>query len=130
MKCICLQPEMREMAALVPSHVDVYITPGSRETFSCVLLDGDAPVNLTNDTVVFTVKDKAGGTTILQKTNPPGTHYDAANGLTNFTILETDIVVSDNLSRDWVFEIRRINALSMEFVHIQGEFCVSAEVGV
>jgi hypothetical protein len=129
MKRTCIQNENRASAPLLPSFVDLYITQGSYETFEAILLDGDAPVNLTNDTVKFSVRDRPQGTLKLQKINLPGTHTDPTNGRTDFIITDTDIPVSTDGAREWVFEVRRINPFGQEFVHIQGCFFVLKEVG-
>lgn len=118
-----------ERTELLPSVVDIHISQGSRETFEVVLLDGYQPIDITLETVRFTVRDRPQGTTQLQKTNGPGSHSDPTNGLTDFTVTETDIPVSTDGDRKWVFEIRRINPLGHEFVHVQGCFFVHQEVG-
>jgi hypothetical protein len=80
------------------------------------------PVDLTAATVVFTVRDRLGGTLIFQKVNDPGEHQDNQDGTTRF-IVDTDDFAAVALSA-WttlVFEVRRIEGAD-QFVHISGDF--------
>lgn len=73
----------------------------------------DVVVNITADDVVFTVRDKVGGTVIHQKTNTVGEHATPAGGITHFEFAdtETDTEVS-TLPREqvnWIYDVRWIS---------------------
>jgi hypothetical protein len=108
------------------------VTDGTHNVFEVLITDAeDEPIDITNDTIIFTVKDEVGGTTKLQKSNSPGGHADPTNGITSFTISQTDIPsVSPYEVREWVYEIRRRDVGGIERVHIQGTFTVNPSVGV
>jgi hypothetical protein len=112
---------------LTPSVEDIEIQRWSRETFEAILTNGRTPIDISTDIVRFTVKDSSGQVK-LQKSNGPGSHFDPENGCTVFVIGEDDL--SDpNEEFEWQFEIRRIDLLAHEFVHIAGNFTVKPGVG-
>jgi hypothetical protein len=117
---------------LIPSEVCIEIVDGTQKVFEVEIMDNEGdPIDITNDTITFTVKDEFGGTTKLQKINTVGGHSDPTNGKTIFTIAQTDIPpVSPYEVRNWVYEIRRTDAGSVEDVHLQGDFIVNPVVGV
>ena len=121
-----------ECLDLRPSEDCIVVINGTHKVFEVEIMDGEGnPINITDDTIAFTVKDQLGGTTKLQKINAPGGHVDPTNGRTSFTIAQTDIPsVSPYEVRNWVYEIRRTDVGLLEDVHIQGDFIVNPSVGV
>ncbi len=125
------QPSMaRVSVSVLPSQIDLALVKDADTTFEFGLLDADSnPVDITADTVELNVYDYTGGTSKLVKSNGPGSHYDAANGKTRFTIARTDI--ADTLEDEttaWVYEVRRVQAAGAESVHLQGSFAVRLSV--
>lgn len=116
---------------LIPSEVCIEIIEGTQKVFEVEIMDNEGdPIDITSDTITFTIKDEIGGVTKLQKINTPA-HSDPTNGKTTFTIAQTDIPsVSPYEVRNWVYEIRRTDAGSLEDVHLQGAFIVNPSVGV
>jgi hypothetical protein len=110
---------------------ELCLSAGSDFDFICLLTNEvDSAIDISPDEVIFTVKDYKGGTEKIQKTNPPYSHFDGPGGRTLFHIDPTDIAIATpprNLA--WVFEVRRILPSGLEYVHIEGDFSVSAEVG-
>jgi hypothetical protein len=88
-------------------------------------------VNISLDTIIFTVRDKPGGAIKIQIGNAPGAHKDPTNGVTEFTVTKTDTLGDSTFhSTFWVFEVRRVRGISgEEQVHIQGEFVIHPSVG-
>lgn len=117
--------------SVTPAEQNISVVRGTDNTFEAILTDGEGEaVDISLDTIVFTVRDKPGGTVKIQISNAPGTHKDAANGVTEFSISKADITnVSAIHSTFWVFEIRRIRPGGAEQVHIQGEFVITPSVG-
>lgn len=123
------------------AEVDVGVTPAPQNisivretdnTFEVVLTDGNGePVDITGDTVIFTVRDKLGGLVKIQISNAPGMHKDPGNGVTEFSVTKADTSSTSTLHWTyWVFEVRRVLAVSLEErVHIQGDFVVYPSVG-
>lgn len=124
----CVIKSKIPVADLVPSLADIAVYQGSAEAFEVLLLDRNVTVNIALDSVIFTVRDRIGGDIMLQKTNGPGEHFDAANGKTVFYIDEADLISTD-VSREWVFEVRRRLPTGVEHVHIFGRFLVVPAVG-
>lgn len=122
----CLLKDFDKCVSVTPSEVCLELVKDADTEFEFTLTDGDDnPVDLTADTVVLTVRDYLGGTTKLQKTNAPGGHVNPTDGKTRFWILNGDIV--DTLADAqtvWIYEIRRIDAALLEYVHIAGDFVV------
>lgn len=127
----CVLHESDELVAVVPSVVDLQLVIDADTTFEFILTDGNCePVDITNDSVIFTVRDYPGGTLKLQKTNASGEHSTPAQGKTEFTVARTDITdtLTDKHTK-WVYEARRIQASGAESVHIEGDFTVNLSVG-
>jgi len=117
--------------SVTPAEQNISVVRGTDNTFEAILTDGDGePVDISLDTIVFTVRDKPGGTVMIQISNAPGTHKDGPSGVTEFAISKADITnVSAIRSTFWVYEIRRIRPGGAEHVHIQGQFIITPSVG-
>lgn len=122
----CYVNEADACVAVVPSEICLGLVKDADTEFEFTLVDGyNNPVDLTADTVILTVRDYLGGTTKLQKMNGPSGHENPTDGKTRFTILNSDI--ADTLTDAqtvWIYEIRRIDAALLEYVHIAGDFVV------
>lgn len=96
--------------------------------------DAGAAVDITNDTVKFTARDRREGTIkIATKTNAPGGHSTPASGKTRFTLSKTDLSLgtAPDTPQAWVYEVRRIVAVTLqEIVYIEGELYVKPNVGI
>lgn len=129
---ICEPLSLSTCAEFVPSFACLRIAKGTDFMFEAVLTDAEnEPVDLTLDTVIFTVWNYLGGTKKIQKTNAPGAHEDPTNGRTRFHIQASDISEaqgSDSLY--WQFEIRRVDSIGHIAVHILGDFVVEPQLGV
>ena len=112
----------------------IVIARDADTTLSFVLLDeqGNHPVDLSADTVKFTVADGYGGTVkIGPLTNLNNQHTDPTNGKTSFTISKATInaVASSSAEQSWLYEVRRLTGGSTpEVVHLTGEFRVRPSV--
>lgn len=127
-----LVAEAEVEVGVTPAPQNVTIVRETDNTFEVILTDGEGePVNITGDTIVFTVRDKVGGLVGIQISNGPGTHKDPVNGVTEFSITKADTSSASPVHWTyWVFEVRRILAVSLEErVHIQGDFVVLPSVG-
>ena len=124
MSCIVNTPSA--CISVIPSEICLEVVKDADTEFEFTLTDGyDNPVDITTDTVVLTIRDYLGGTTKLQKTNAPGSHEIPTDGKTRFSITNSDI--TDTLTDAqtvWVYEVRRIDAALLEYVHIAGEFLI------
>jgi hypothetical protein len=119
--------------SLAPSQVDLRFMDGTSGAVEFLLLDyrGDA-VDLSEDDVVFSIKESLGGLLRLQKTNHPEDHSDAVDGRTRFDIDTGDIALGTTVETTWVYEVRRIEAApsTNEAVHIIGKFFIDPAIGV
>ena len=122
---ICQGIEPSKICLTVPRDVDSVLT--------FVLTDGEGnTVDLTIDTVEFTVKDTHDGTVKIDYKNEPGEHLDPTNGRTQIEILKADIssvAVPADESQSWKYEVRRIDDDDKEALHIEGDFIVEPTVG-
>lgn len=109
-----------------PTCVNVALVWGTDNELEVTITDGDGrAIAINNDTITFTVKDAVGGTTVIAKSNGPGSHSDPGNGKTVFAIDAADTALAPATSTTyWTHEVRRITAALDELVHIQGEFIV------
>ena len=103
-----------------PANIDVCLVRATTNVLEVVLTDAaGVSVDITNDTVKFTVRDG------------PGEHLDPTEGRTEFTIEKTEI--DDEVARTtetyWFFEVRRITPAGVENVHIQGRLVITPDVG-
>jgi hypothetical protein len=108
---------------ILPATQDISVIRGTDNTIEFRLTDGaGTPVNITNDSVKFTVRTSAGGTVaVATKTNAAGQHFDPTQGKTRFKLTKTDLTetgVTSGLTR-WSYEVRRI-AAGDEMVYIVG----------
>ncbi len=115
-----------------PANIDVCLVRATTNVLEVVLTDAaGVSVDITNDTVKFTVRDGPGGTVEIAKSNGPGEHLDPTEGRTEFTIEKTEI--DDEVARTtetyWFFEVRRITPAGVENVHIQGRLVITPDVG-
>ena len=131
MSCSSCDSPLVGCVAIIPAEICIRFVRGTDSTFECILLDGRGePVNITDDEVRLTAKDRAGGTIKIQKCNCPGMHSDAPNGRTSYTFVPEDITESQGTDRlEWVYEVRRIRSFGDEAVHITGPFIVDPQVG-
>lgn len=119
-----------EFVDLTPSDVPLKIQKGAAFSLDCILTDNaGTPVDLTGQTVQFTVKTDIGGVQKIFKENGPGEHESPADGKTRFTFTGSEITDAQEAdSFFWVYEVRRIDG-STEYVHISGDFIVEPEIG-
>lgn len=121
--------------SVLPACVDIEVVRGTDNTLLFVIADSrDKAINITNDDIVFTVKEKYSTPILIQKTSPAGSHYDSVNGQVQFIIDKEDI--DDEVDQAsvvyWLYEIRRIvgNPTNDENVHIYGKLIIHPTVGL
>jgi len=117
----------------VPSALDFRVTRATTNTLTFILVDDDGnAVDISLDTVKFSVRDGFGGTEkIPQKENLPGEHTDPENGETQFTIDKTEIDDETNRTTEtyWFYEVRRVQPGGEENVFFQGNLIIIPDVG-
>jgi hypothetical protein len=130
MTCQTQQPTECTELAIEPACVNVALVWGTDNELEVSITDGDGKaIAINNDTITFTVKDEPGGTTVIAKSNGPGSHSDPANGKTVFAIAAADTALAPATADTyWALEVRRITAALEERVHIQGDFIVRATI--
>ena len=125
---------MVELSAL-PTDCMIKVLSETDNAFEFTLTDvAGATVDITNDTVEFTARDRREGTIkIATKTNAPGAHSTPASGKTRFTLSKTDLSLGTvpGDEQRWYYEVRRIVAVTLqEIVYIDGQLRVKPNVGI
>lgn len=116
----------------LPTEQNIEILRGTDNSLSFTISDSSGTaIDITNDTVHFSVRDGFGGPVrITKKTNAPGGHTTPASGITAFKVLKTEIddEVAPGENTVWKYEVRRVDASSDEFVHFQGDLTIKPAV--
>ncbi len=114
------------MVSLLPKIEDLLLTRGTDNRLEFRLTNPvtGQPVDLTNDTVKFTVKDSYGGTVKIGLENTPGMHSAQADGRTQFVVTREAIADATHTGTitDWVYEVRRLVSGADEVVYFAGIF--------
>lgn len=111
-----------------PVIQDIRVARDMDATFLFVIKDKFGQrVDITSDTVRFTLLDGPGGTVIYQDSNGSGEHSDPTNGVATFTVARAETraeLDSPAQLATWVYEVRHITAAAVHTICYQGRFTV------
>lgn len=119
--------------SILPTTVDITVQQETDQTIEFQLTDGTSPINITADTVKFTMRNKFGSTAVLVSlTNAPGAHAAPTLGKTRFALTRTILTApTRDQSVTYVYEVRRIIAGTGEqVVYVQGKITLKPVVGL
>lgn len=121
MSCVC------DENSFAASCINLTFQRNTDNEFIAVISDGDEKaIDITGDTVTFTVTSSLGGVVVFAHSNPGGAHEDPTKGQTKFSVSRADMAAASSTSTTtWVYEIRRIvGGSGDQHVHIWGRFVV------